>query len=165
MIFGRAGSGKSTFAKYLHSCINIPLYHLDHYYFDANWKKRNNNLFMKDQKNLVSQDAWIIDGNAIKSLETRYACADLCLYFNINRWLCYWRLFKRCIKKDNDRPKNCPERITWKLIQYNWSFEKRVNNLIERLKQKYPKVKFFIITNSKQMAEIKKNIISTQQTP
>jgi adenylate kinase family enzyme len=40
-IFGRPGSGKSTFAHKLHLKTGLPLYHLDRYFFVANWVERD----------------------------------------------------------------------------------------------------------------------------
>jgi adenylate kinase family enzyme len=49
------------------------------------------------QQEIVDQDAWIIDGNSLRSLEIRYARAEICLYFNYPRWLCFLRLIKKKI--------------------------------------------------------------------
>lgn len=40
MIFGRPGSGKSTFALQLHKLTEIPLHHVDKHFFEAGWQKR-----------------------------------------------------------------------------------------------------------------------------
>lgn len=41
MIFGKPGSGKSTFAFWLHQKTKIPLYYLDKYIYLQNWQERN----------------------------------------------------------------------------------------------------------------------------
>ena len=58
----------------------------------------------------MNQERWIIDGNSTKSLEMRYSKADLVLYFNYPRYLCYWRIFKRLFYKNkliDDRAEGC----------------------------------------------------------
>ena len=95
MIFGRSGSGKSTFAHDLHKITGLPLYHLDKYFFTRNWVERDKQEFLDIQQSIVDTHFWIIDGNSIKSLEMRYRRADLVLYLNFPRWLCYIRVFKR----------------------------------------------------------------------
>lgn len=41
MIMGRPGSGKSTCSIQLQQILDIPLFHLDKYFFEANWVPRN----------------------------------------------------------------------------------------------------------------------------
>jgi len=81
-IFGRHGSGKSVFAKSLSKQLNASLYHLDCYYFSANWTERDYAEFLTLQQGIVDQDRWIVDGNSLKSLEMRFARADVAVYFN-----------------------------------------------------------------------------------
>jgi adenylate kinase family enzyme len=151
MIFGRPGSGKSTFSYYLSNTLNIPLFHLDKYFYISNWNERNYDEFIAIQKNLVSNDMWIIDGNSTKSLEIRYKSADLILYFNFPRYLCYFRILKRYFKPNkffDDRAKDCKEQITWSLLKYMWGFENRVTKSIKFLQKKYPEGVFVEIRGS-----------------
>lgn len=111
MIFGRPGSGKSTFSLKLHKMFGLPLYHLDRFFYIENWTERNYQEFLDMQQRMVVNDRWIIDGNNSKSLEVRYERASLCLYFNYSRWLCYVRILKRLFIKDKalkDRAAKCP---------------------------------------------------------
>ena len=100
MIFGRPGSGKSTFALKRHKHTSIPLYHLDKYFFKANWIERNYQEFLKIQQSLVDGTSWIIDGNNVKSLEMRYYSSDFVLYFNYPRWICCLRILKKLFSKN-----------------------------------------------------------------
>lgn len=154
MIFGRPGSGKSTFAFKLHQLTDLPLYHIDKYFFESNWVERNYIEFLEIQQSLVNKDSWIIDGNSTKSFEMRYSKADLAIYFNYPRFLCYWRIFKRLFYKNNqidDRAKNCGETIRFSLLKYMWSFEERVTKQLNYLKNKYPNCKFIEITSDKDL--------------
>lgn len=161
MIFGRPGSGKSTFANELSNEAQLPVFHLDKYFFMSNWQERDYNEFMKIQEELVSKDKWIIDGNSTKSLETRWAHADLIMYFNYGKLRCLFRLIKRLFNKSkyiDDRPDECREILRFQLIKYMWTFEKRVNNMILILKEKYPYVKFIEINSNKESNDMKKII-------
>lgn len=112
---------------------------------------------------IVASSSWIIDGNSTRSLEIRFAKADLVLYFNYPRWLCYFRIFKRLFYKNpelNDRAYGCYEQITWSLIRYMWSFENRVVDTIKMLKEKYPQTTFIEIKNDKELGKLKELIIS-----
>ncbi len=158
MIFGRPGSGKSTYAYKLHQKTGLPLYHLDKYFYIDHWQERPQAQFLTIQENLVAQPAWIIDGNATKSLELRCARADIVLYFCYPRWLCLWRALKRSLSKPSgldERAENCPEPfLNWKFIKYIWTFNKRVGQTIEQLQAKYPHVKFFKICNDQDLAKL-----------
>lgn len=151
MIFGRPGSGKSTFAFKVHKLSSLPLYHLDKYFFESNWVERDYNEFLEIQQSLVNQDKWIIDGNSTKSFEMRYSKADLALYFNYPRYICYWRIFRRLFSKNkqiDDRAENCPETARLSLLKYMWSFEERVSKQVADLKNKYPNCEFIEIRNN-----------------
>ena len=157
MIFGRPGSGKSTFALKLSRQTGIPVYHLDRYFYEADWVERNYREFLDIQQNLVNKKFWIIDGNSTKSLEMRYSQAHLVLYFNYAKILCCWRVFKRLFNKDleiHDRAEGCPENLRFKLIRYMWGFEKRVFSLITDLKAKYLHVTFIEVRSDRQLKEI-----------
>ncbi|MEZ5315620.1 MAG: GNAT family N-acetyltransferase [Chlamydiales bacterium] len=146
MIFGIPGSGKSTFALHLSEILQLPLHHLDRYFFIEGWKERKYEDFLEIQTNLVKQESWIIDGNAIKSLELRYSQAHMVLYFRFNRLLCLYRIFKRLVFKDHrisDRAEGCSECIRFRLIRYLWGFNERVRMTIGELQEKYPHVQFY----------------------
>lgn len=143
MIIGRPGSGKSTFSIQLKKILNLPLFHLDKYFFEENWKERNYQDFLSIQQEMVNSARWVIDGNSTKSYEMRFAQADVCLYFNFPRWLCYWRVLKRLFHKHseiNDRALGCHETVRWSLLSYMWNFEGRVKPILNHLKSKYPNV-------------------------
>ena len=159
MIFGIPGSGKSTFALQLSRWLQIPLFHLDKYFFTANWQERNYQEFLNIQEELVQKEKWIIDGNATRSLEIRFRRADMVLYFRMNRLLCLWRVFKRLIFKDqhiSDRAEGCAENVRLQLLRYLWSFDQRVKQSIKELRSKYPHVAFLEIHTDAQVRELLK---------
>lgn len=55
MIIGRPGSGKSTFSVMLQKSLNISLFHLDKYFFIADWVPRECENFLSLQKELVAK--------------------------------------------------------------------------------------------------------------
>jgi len=163
MIFGRPGSGKSTFALALHEATGLPLHHLDKHFYESNWVERDYQEFMKIQNSIIDTTEWIIDGNNTKSLESRYSQADLVLYFNYPRWLCYLRTIKRLFSKRSgidDRALGCSETIRFSLLRYMWTFEDRVKDQIRYMRTKYPHVLFAEIKNNKQTKNIMKMIIT-----
>jgi len=164
MIFGRSGSGKSTFSLKLSEKLKLPLYHLDRYFYTRNWTERNYQEFLALHAELIKQDRWIIDGNIIKSYETRYKQADIALYFCYPRYKAFWRILKRRFwaHKDpriNDRAEGCPEIIQWRLIKYIWNYENRVKEQVAELHKKYPHVKLYTIRSDKELQHVSREIV------
>ena len=156
-IFGRPGSGKSTFALKLSQKLNLPLIHLDRWFFNSNWVKRDTEDFQKILQQFVDQENWIMDGNATRSLEARYAKAEIVLYFYYPFYLCLWRVFKRIFTKDyaiQDRAENCNERVSFELIKYLWEFDKRVQEKLCNLHIQYPHVEIYKITNDRDLEKL-----------
>jgi adenylate kinase family enzyme len=142
-IFGRPGSGKSTFALKLAAQLKLPLIHLDKLFFTANWEPRDYEEFLTLQQTLVNQPQWIIDGNSHQSLGMRFARAELVIFFNYPRWTCLYRVFKRLFNKDpqiDDRAPGCREIVRWPLIKYLWTYDKHIYHQIRALRDAYPAV-------------------------
>jgi adenylate kinase family enzyme len=156
MIFGRPGSGKSKFAYKLSKHLELPIYHLGKYFFVSGWAERNPDDFRGILNTMVNKGAWIIDGNSTRSLETRWQAADLVVYFNYNRFLCLFRLFKRRFgwstkTSVHDRAPNCPKILRLRLVKYMWTFDRRVSQSIADLTSKYPDVTFVEIRSDKDL--------------
>ncbi|AZL16474.1 DNA topology modulation protein [Rickettsiales endosymbiont of Stachyamoeba lipophora] len=161
MIFGRPGSGKSTFAYKLHLLTGIPVYHLDKYFFKDNWQKRDPEHFLSIQHSLVNEPSWIIDGMSY-SLEMRYQKADLVLYFNYPRITCYYRVFKRLFNKNpliDDRAPNCKEKVKFDFLKYMWNFEKRIEKQVNPLRAQYPSTRFEEIRNDSHLKIIENELM------
>jgi adenylate kinase family enzyme len=149
MVFGRSGSGKSTFSVWLSHFLGLPLHHLDKHFYVNNWLERNHNDFLQIQQNILDTECWIVDGNSIRSLGMRWAKADLVLYFNFPKVVCLYRILKRFFKPNrfiDDRALGCQEKLSFKLITYMWFFEKRIAQDIKMFKEKYPHAVFKEIT-------------------
>lgn len=156
MVFGRPGSGKSTFSDELSKALNLPLHHLDKHFYEENWAKRDYSEFLEIQQNIVNSQSWVIDGNCTKSFEMRWAKSDLVLYFNFPKPICYFRVFKRFFKPNafDDRAFGCFETIQMSLLKYMWSFEKRVKNQVVTFQGEYSAI-FKEIKNDHELKELK----------
>lgn len=154
MIFGLPGSGKSTFAVHLAELLGLPIHHLDRHFFVEGWKERDYGEFLREQEGMVAGDRWIIDGNMMRSLEMRFARADVAIQFKFSRLLCLWRIFKRFFSRDSrirDRAEGCSERVTWNLIFYLWNYQKKYGEVIQKLRTKYPNVIFYIFHRDREV--------------
>ncbi len=160
MIFGRPGSGKSTFALEAGKNLKLPVHHLDRYFYTHNWVEQDYPIFLKIQQDLVDQKNWIIDGNCIRSLEMRYKRATIALYFNYPRLPCLGRIIRRIWNKNphiKDRAPNCPEQLSWKLIKHIWTMPQRIEATLPLLRKQYPHVLFYEINNDQDLKKIIKS--------
>ena len=82
-LFGFPASGKSTFSVFLSELYNIPKYSLD----EIRWAKMKDNkkdeeYFNKEYEKLLSLDEWIIEGNALDTIQSRLDQSDLLYFFD-----------------------------------------------------------------------------------
>ncbi|MDJ0589154.1 MAG: DNA topology modulation protein [Pleurocapsa sp. MO_226.B13] len=126
VIIGSCGAGKSTLSKALGKKLNLPVIHLDSYYWQPGWQASDRQEWEKIQQELIRGDFWIIDGNYGSTMDIRLAAADTIIWLDFNRYLCLRRVFKRSLqyfgKVRSDMATGCPERLNWEFLHYVWSF-------------------------------------------
>ena len=76
IVIGCPGSGKSTFARALRDATNLPLYYLDMIWHKSDKSNITRDEFDERMKQILQEDAWIIDGNYQRTLEIRLAACD-----------------------------------------------------------------------------------------
>lgn len=123
IIIGHSGSGKSTMAKFLGQYYHCNVLHLDKIHFTKNWKERTSEEMNHDISAFMLQNRWIIEGNYTHCLyEERLKEADHIIYFNFNRFNCFYRAFKRYLKyKGQTRPDmadGCKEKFDFPFIKW-----------------------------------------------
>jgi adenylate kinase family enzyme len=124
MIIGSGGSGKTTLAKQLAEKLDLPVHHLDNYFWQPGWEETHHDDFVEKQFDLVEQDRWIIDGNYIRTWEIRLHEADTIIFLDIPRWRCLYQAIKRQFlfhkKNRPDLPEGCPSRFDRKFFLFLW---------------------------------------------
>lgn len=117
-----AGAGKSTFARKLGEKLEMPVHHLDSYYWKAGWVERKKEEFRDKQRQLVKEDAWIIEGNYASSMEIRLAEADTFIYLELPLRVCLYRALKRWVlnygKTRPDMAEGCPEKMDKEFLKF-----------------------------------------------
>ncbi|AIK96097.1 hypothetical protein [Candidatus Odyssella acanthamoebae] len=164
MMFGPPGSGKSTFAVEIGEQLSLPVYHVDKIFFESHWQERQRENFLILKQEWIDQDNWIIDGNAMSTLETRFARADIAIYFNFPWYICIWRIFKRLWsprdRRIDDRAPHSLEQVTCSLVTYLLRFRKRYSHKIYTVARSYPTVRFIEVNNDKQVIKLAQMFLS-----
>jgi adenylate kinase family enzyme len=129
LVIGPGGAGKSTLASQLGLQLNVEVFHLDKLYWQPGWVEMSKSKWRETLTELLSRDAWIMDGNYSGSLELRLQACDTVIFMDMNRALCLWRVLKRSIryrsKRRPDMAEGCPERLTWEFILWIWNYSRR----------------------------------------
>jgi len=127
LIVGSGGAGKSAFARRLASELHLPLVHLDAHYWLPNWTEPSKNDWSATVARLLSEDAWVMDGNYGGTLERRIAACDTVIFLDMPRLLCLWRVLRRWwMYRGHVRPdvgaEGCKERLdlsfVWWILTY-----------------------------------------------
>lgn len=159
-IIGNPGSGKSTLAFQLHKILNIPLFHLDQYFWKPGWQRPDREEFKKVHDQLCNQKEWIIEGMATRLFEYRIKQADVIIFLDIPLYICLYRIFKRALlnfgKVVYSSAPGCPERIPdWEFLKYVLSFNKKQKPEVEELLRHYKgQKKIFVVKNKSDLSAL-----------
>ena len=153
-IVGISGSGKSTLANNLGKKLNLPVFHLDKYYWTLGWKVRYEVKadFNDMAKKLTEGDSWVMDGNYRGSMDVRFDRADTLVYLDFPKWKCIFRVIKRGLnrKQPFDKEDGLKNRVDWPFIKWIVNYPKQ-ETLDKVLKYKDTK-NVYILKNDKDVA-------------
>lgn len=154
IIIGNNGSGKSFLGRELSAITGIPCIHLDVEYWGPNWEQPTKKEWIVKQKELMSKEKWIIDGNHTGTMELRIESADLIIFLDINRLVCLYGVFRRLGKKRPDMPESLEERYGLEFLKFLkgvWRFKKTRRCKIIKMQNKYSDKQFLTIKSRKQL--------------
>lgn len=141
IVIGCPGSGKSTFSRKLHKITQIPLYHLDMMYWNADKTTVDGNTLIERQNEVIKRDEWIIDGNYDSTMELRMNACDTVIFLDYPLELCLSGVEARRGKPRPDMPwiedeTNVDEEFIQFIKNYNQISKPNVINLLEKYKNK-----------------------------
>ena len=141
IIIGCPGGGKSRLARELHALTEIPLYHLDLMYWNADRTIVEKPIFLERLAKAMSGESWIIDGNYSSTMEMRIAACDTVIFFDIPTKDCLDGIkARRGIERPDmpwrDAPEDDDEQFTEYIRRYNEDNKPRVMELIEKYNEK-----------------------------
>ena len=104
IVIGCPGSGKSTVSRALHNKTDIPLYHLDMMYWNADRTTVEKSVFLERLSTVLEKDEWIIDGNYGSTMELRMAACDTVIFLDYPLDVCLDGIKERRGKPRSDMP-------------------------------------------------------------
>ena len=117
------------FANRLGALLEIPVLHLDRFYWRSGWNETPKDQWLQTVDGLLQRDAWIMDGNYSGTLAMRVDACDTVVFLDLSRLLCVWRVLKRAlIYRNNVRPdmaEGCREKLNLEFISWVWNYSSR----------------------------------------
>jgi len=140
LVIGCGGAGKSTLSRQLGARLGLPVLHLDAFYWRPGWVESGSEDWARQVAELISREAWVMDGNFASSLPERLAACDSVVFLDMPRWRCLWRVFWRVLRHHGevrpDMAEGCPEQLDWTFVRWVWNFPRDVRpRLLELLAQ------------------------------
>lgn len=160
MVIGAsAGAGKSTFARRLGRAMELPVHHLDAYYWKPGWVETDKKEFRHRQQELANEPRWIIEGNYNSTIDIRLGACDALIQLQLPLWRCLWRVVKRRIqyhkKKRPDMAPGCPEKLDYEFLKFIVATyrgrQKAQRHLIEEFIMKYPEKQVYILRTQQEI--------------
>lgn len=145
LIVGCGGAGKSTLAVEMGKKFSLPVVHLDKLWWLPDWKNRPKEEFDVLLEAELKKDAWIMDGNFVRTFATRLNRADFCVFLDYPQKLCIKSVKRRVEQyRGTTRPdmtEGCIERMDpefeeW-IISYRQSVRPRIMEILERANLPY----------------------------
>jgi adenylate kinase family enzyme len=158
MIIGSGGAGKSTLSRQLGDILNVPVYHLDAYFWKPGWVPTPYDEWDDFQQKLVLEESWIIDGNYGRTFDIRMKQADVIILLDFSRWITTYRVIKRRIiyhgKTRPDLNEACPESLDFEFIKWVWNFKKtKISGIMEKLTE-YQDKKIIVLKSQKHVEKL-----------
>ncbi len=160
LVLGGSGAGKSTLAKTLHKLLFIPILHLDNIFWEKDWIRRDDSLFIKDLNEFMKQESYILDGNHIvgDTLQLRIEEADTIFFLNFNRFICLYGAFKRYLKYKSvtrdSMADGCNEKLDFGFVKWIlWDYPKRKRKIIIPIIKKEFKGNLYIFNTRRRLID------------
>lgn len=148
LIMGIPGAGKSTFTNKLGTRLNREVIHLDKLYYESGWKHiQTKEQWRQTVHELISKDKWILDGNYRGTLDIRLPRASAVILFNFNKLICFYRIFKRALKKEQpfDKAEGNIDKVSASLIKKVIKFPQV--NMLEMVNKCRDTKRVFVVNN------------------
>lgn len=169
LIIGSSGSGKTFLARILGRLLDLPVYHLDAYYWKAGWQTAQPEEWEQILNKLLSQDEWILDGNYGHTLEKRIFFCDSIIYLKLPRLICLrnclLRFWQNKGRTRSDMAPGCPEKFDLEFCRWIWNFPRDIIPAIEEIIGNWRgRVEIFECSNQRQISALIDNLRSNKES-
>lgn len=154
MLIGSGGSGKSTLAVKLGERLGLRVTHLDTLYWKPGWIETPKDEWREIVRELVTGEAWIIDGNYSGTMDIRFAACDTVIFLDFPRITCVFRAIKRRVNYRKrirpDMAEGCSEKLDWEYLKWIWTYPARNRKrILLTLKELERNKQVFILRSNK----------------
>lgn len=125
IVTGLAGSGKSTLSRALGERTGQPVIHLDLHFWKPRWVEPSETEWRARQRDVLSGDSWIADGNYADTLDLRLERADCVVLLDLPWWRCSCRALLRGFRMPDELPGGC-EYSRWMRLRDEWQLAFRI---------------------------------------
>jgi adenylate kinase family enzyme len=126
LVVGSGGAGKSTLARLLGERRALPVVHLDRHYWRPGWVQTPRDEWRRTVAHLVTEPAWVMDGNYGGTLDLRIPAADLIIFLDLPRRVTIPRVLRRRVRgRGRSRPDmapGCPDRLDMQFLTWLWTY-------------------------------------------
>ena len=148
IVIGCPGSGKSTFSKSLHKITNIPLFHLDMIFWNADKTTVEKSVFLDRLLKIIQNDKWIIDGNYGSTMELRMQACDTVIFLDYPLDICLNGVKERKGKVRSDMPWIEPNEDDTEFIEFIKNYNSQSRPKVMELLDRYSHKDIFIFSTS-----------------
>ena len=152
IVIGSPGAGKSTFSRKLRDVTGLPLYYLDMIWHKPDRTNISREELVAEQKKIMENRSWIIDGNYLSTMELRLENCDTIFLLDYPLEVCLAGAKARIGTKREDIP--------WVETEFDEEFRQWILNfpkdqlpVIYQLLEKYGQNRNIHIFRSREAAE------------
>ena len=125
MIVGGPGAGKSTLAREIGACLNLPVFHMDReVHWQDNWVERSAAEKLPLVQAIEARAEWVLEGGVSSTYASRIGRADQVIWLDLPVRLRLWRVTKRLWRylgvARPDLPDGCVERLHPQTLVFYW---------------------------------------------
>lgn len=152
LVIGCPGSGKSTFSRALRDKTGLPLHYLDMLFHKSDKTTVSQDEFDSALSKILETQEWIIDGNYLRTLQTRLEKAQTVFWFDLPLEVCLMGIASRRGVKREDMPW-IEEEPDEEFLDFIRDFDKTVRPKIISLLEEYADKNIYIFKSRDQADE------------